>query len=216
MAIWQSHRASGWVTGSSLQLLLSVVFPQTRAPSNSCYHHPEGRAKSLGAAQTWLPRDSHSGALLTRRMMLGSRGLRTLGPWTQGQTSLRIPRPGTQHTGSFQDAAKRASPEEEAEGAHLPQVHTEHATDLLQGARPLWLIRLQEAAAVGELQVGIGAGRGAGGENHMRATGFSVMQPRGRGRKRVGKPLKYVCRLKHTLADVPEHTRCIEALHGHP
>ena len=69
--------------------------------------------------------------------------------------------------------AKRASPEEEAEGAHLAQIHSEYATDLLQGAGPLWLIPargLQEAAAVRELQVGIHAGGGAGGASHVRAT----------------------------------------------
>ena len=50
------------------------------------------------------------------------------------------PRGHGRRTGSFLDMAKRASPEEEAEGAHLAQIHSEHTTDLLLGAGPLRLI----------------------------------------------------------------------------
>lgn len=62
-------------------------------------------------------------------------------------------------------APEPRSPEEEAQGAHVSQVHTEHAADLLQGPRPLRLVPargLQEAVAVGEAQGGVHAGGGAG------------------------------------------------------
>ena len=88
--------------------------------------------------------------------------------------------------------AKRASPEEEAEGAHVTQVHSEHTADLLQGAGPLRLVPawgLQEATAVRELQVGVHAGGGAGGASHVRATRFSVVQPWGKGREGWGNHL---------------------------
>lgn len=63
---------------------------------------------------------------------------------------------------NFREAAKgRLSPEEKTQGAHVPQVHAEHAADLLQGTHPLRLVPargLQEAVAVLEPQVGVCAG----------------------------------------------------------
>lgn len=81
---------------------------------------------------------------------------------TPGTTS-RLPGSGPQ----------RLSPEEEAEGAHLPQVHAEHTADLLQGAGPLGLVPargLQEAGAVREPQLGVGTRGGAGGAGRRVAT----------------------------------------------
>jgi hypothetical protein len=69
-------------------------------------------------------------------------------------------------------------PEEEAQGAHVAQVHVEHAADLLQGAAPLRLVpalALQEAAAVREAQGSIRAGGGTGRAGHVRSTCFSAM-----------------------------------------
>lgn len=80
------------------------------------------------------------------------------------------------------------SPEEEAQGAHVPQVHAEHAADLLQDPRPLRLVpaRGLRAIAVGEAQVGVHAGGRAGeqGERWSRAS-LSVW-PRGKDREGVG------------------------------
>ena len=66
----------------------------------------------------------------------------------------------------------------------MPQVHAEHAADLLQGAGPLRLVparHLQEATAVRELQVGIRAGGGAGGAGRGMASCLSVLAAEGEG-----------------------------------
>lgn len=71
----------------------------------------------------------------------------------------------------------------------MPQVHTEHATDLLQGTRPLRLVPargLQEAVTVREAQVGVRAGGGAAGAGQVMATRFSVHAARGEGQGRAG------------------------------
>lgn len=92
--------------------------------------------------------------------------------------------PGT-HT-CFQEAEGCFSPEEEPQGAHVAQVHSEHTADLLQSTSPLWLIparRLQEAIAVREPQVGIGAGGGAGGGGGVRISYFCAMLSQGKDGK---------------------------------
>lgn len=52
----------------------------------------------------------------------------------QGPDSMRCPGNGGSNW------PRVVSPEEEAQGTHLAQVHSEHTTDLLQGTCPLRLI----------------------------------------------------------------------------
>lgn len=93
------------------------------------------------------------------------------------------------HTGthtcahSYTRRQKADSPEEESQGTHVAQVHTEHAVDLLQGASPLWLIparRLQEAIAVREPQVGIRARGGTGRAGGVRTSHLSATPAQGK------------------------------------
>lgn len=107
------------------------------------HHRPEGRGKSLGA-----PWPACCGAA-------------SWGPPTRTCVRLGRHRPGP----ASRKPRQPLSPEEEAQGAHVSQVHAEHAADLLQGACALRLVparRLQEATAVREPQVGVGAGGGPG------------------------------------------------------
>ena len=112
------------------------------------------------------------------------------------------PRGHGRHTGSFQNMAKRASPEEEAQGAHLAQIHSEHTTDLLQGAGPLRLV--PALGTVRELQVGIHAGGGAGGASHMRATRVCRAVMRGRAGRAWGNHLNMCVAQRHSGAHCAE------------
>lgn len=107
----------------------------------------------------------------------------------------------------------RRSPEEETEGAHVPQVHAEHAADLLQRAGPLGLVPargLQEAVAVGEPQGGVGAAGGAGGAGHVRATRLCVPAAPGTGQGGRGGHTYTRAQLRHAHRQTPVSQRASE------
>lgn len=90
------------------------------------------------------------------------------------------------HTHASRIAEDRFSPEKETQGTHVAQVHSEHTADLLQSTPPLWLIparRLQEAIAVREPQVGIGARGGAGRGGGVRSSHLCAMLSQGKDRE---------------------------------
>lgn len=140
--------------------------------------------KAFGSSPTGFLWDSHRGAPCGADDIYDIRKLVLVPPTEE---------PCTQ--ANFQEAAESwFSPEEKTQGAHVSQVHAEHAAGLLQGTRPLRLVPargLQEAIAVREPQVGVCAGGGAGEAGHVMVTRLCPSSP-GAGTGRVwGKPLKH-------------------------